>query len=109
MSRNYIVPVPLSSINSTTFTGAYQLVATLPRPCLIVRMVNNSAVLVTISYDGVNDHDVIPTLGVLQLDIQANAGATNYTAFLRQGTSIYVKAAASTGLFYVSGYSQLAS
>lgn len=104
MSKNFIVPIPLSSINSTTFTGSYQLVATLPNPCLILRIINNSGVAVTISYDGVNDHDVIQTLATLQINAQANAGATNYAALFRQGTKIYVKAAASTGLLWIAGY-----
>ena len=110
MSKNFIVPVPLATFNSTGLSGTYQLAATLASPVLILRIVNNSGVAVTVSYDGTNDHDVIQTLATLQLNIQANAGATNFSAWLRQGTQIYVKGpSASTGLIYIAGYSQNAS
>ena len=110
MSKNFILPIPLSTFNSTGLSGTYQLIATLPAPVLILRIVNNSGVAVTVSYDGTNDHDVIQTLATLQLDIQANAGATNFSAWLRQGTQIWIKGpSASTGLIYVAGYTQLAS
>jgi hypothetical protein len=105
MAKNYLLPIPLSSIDSATFTGVYQLVTTLPNACLILRIINNSGIAVTISYDGVNAHDVVQTLSTLQINAQSNAGANNYVVLFRQGTPIYVLGAtASTGLVYVAGY-----
>ena len=51
----------LRTINSSTLTGAYAALGTpLANPSYILKMVNNSNVLVTVSIDGVNDIDVCP-------------------------------------------------
>lgn len=46
----------LRTIDSATFTGSYQAVGTvLTNPSVLLKIVNNSLVAVTISYNGVND------------------------------------------------------
>ncbi len=110
MSKNIVVPSPISSIDSATFTGAYQLVATLAKAALLLRIINNSNSDVTVSFDGTTDNEFVPDGAVFQFPVQSNAGATNYAAFIAQGTKIYVKGTAlSTGLVYVASYYQPAS
>lgn len=49
------------SIDSSTFTGSYQnLGGPLLFPASLIKLVNNSTVLIDVSIDGVNDHDVAP-------------------------------------------------
>lgn len=107
--KNSIQPIPLTSINSATFTGNYQLISGaggLTNSCIILRIINNSNIGVTVSYDGINDHDFVPANSVLQLPFQSNAQPNNFSALIAKGTRIYVKAAAGAGIVYLSGYYQ---
>lgn len=84
----------LRSINSATLTGGYDALGTaLQNPGFIVKMVNNSDVLVTVSIDGVNDIDVCPA-GSFWLYDEGND--------LPAGTQFYVSGTAGTGLIYLA-------
>jgi hypothetical protein len=105
--KNKVLPIPLSSINSATFTGAYQLLtpaAGLANPAIMLHLVNDSNVSVTISYDGVGDHDYLLPSTDRELNFQNNASPQNFAAALAQGTKIYVKGAAGAGLVLLSGW-----
>jgi hypothetical protein len=107
MAKNSIAPIPLTSIDSATFTGAYQLVSGaggLTNACFLIRIINNSTKDVTISYNGTNDHDFVPAGKEVQLQFQTNKSPQGYAALIAQGTKIYVKGAAGVGLVYLSGY-----
>jgi len=107
--KNSVNQIPLTSINSAAFTGAYQLIsgaAGITNSCFLIRIINNSNQNITISYDGVNDHDFLPTLMTLQLPFQSNSQPNNFNANLSKGTKIYVKGAAGAGLVYLAGYFQ---
>jgi hypothetical protein len=91
---------PLRSIDSATFTGSYQAVGTpLQQPSYILKLVNNSNVLVTISIDGVNDVDVAPanSFWLYDEDTSGNPSPESIPA----GTQIYVKGSAGAGLVYL--------
>lgn len=105
--KNKILPIALSSIDSATFTGAYQLLsatAGIPNPCVMLHISNNSNRGITISYDGTTDHDFLIAGLDRSLDFQTNSNAQNFAASLAAGTKIYVKAAAGAGLVYLSGF-----
>jgi len=105
--KNYLLPIPLSSIDSATFTGAYQLLsaaAGLPHAVVMLHIVNDSSVSITISYDGTNDHDHLLTDTDIKLNFQTNANAQNWGAALAAGTKVYVKGAMGVGLVYLSGW-----
>lgn len=107
--KNIVLPIPLSSINSSTFTGAYQLLsgaAGITHACIILRIINNSTMDVTVSYDGTNDHDYIPTKTTRDIQFQTNALPQTNNCSLAQGTKIYVKGSAGSGLVYLSGFYQ---
>ena len=106
MAKNFIQAIPMTSIDSATFTGNYQAVnvAGLPEACQLIRMTNDSNVDVTVSYDGVNPHDYIRTGDRLELNLQANSQPNGYAASLKQGTVVYVAGAGGAGLVYLSGY-----
>ncbi len=88
----------LRSIDSATFTGVNQALGTpLLQPSYILKLVNNSTVLVTISIDGINDIDVAPANSFWLYD--------EYKGIVReslpQGTQIYVRGSAGTGSVYL--------
>ncbi len=107
--KNKVLPIPLTSIDSATFTGSYQLLsgaAGITNPAIMLHIANNSNVGVTISYDGTNDHDFLIAAQQRELDFQTNALPQHYEAVLAQGTKVYVKGAAGIGLVYLSGWYQ---
>jgi hypothetical protein len=92
----------LRSIDSSTFTGSYQTLGTpLLYPASIVKLINNSTVLVTISTDGINDMDVAPASSFFVYDITTNEPNSSNALFVPEGTQYLVKGAAGTGLVYL--------
>jgi len=106
--KNSVQAIVLTSIDSATFTGAYQAVNTsgLDKNCFMIRIINNSTHDVTVSYDGTHDHDFVPHGTVAQISFQTNAQPNNFTANLAKGTVVYVKGTAGAGLVYLAGYFQ---
>ena len=94
----------IRSIDSSTFTGSYQKVGSiLSFPAVCLKIVNNSGVLVTVSFDGVNDHDIYPASSFSIYDYGSDAQSTSGDSrlALSQGTQIWAKGTASTGSVYV--------
>jgi len=90
------------SIDSATFTGAYQpLGLPLTQPGAIVVFVNNSAVPVSVSDDGVNEKDYIRAgeSRVYHMGAAAQTSVNSERMALAGGSQIYVLGTASTGLF----------
>jgi hypothetical protein len=108
MAQNKVKAIPMTSINSDTFTGDYQPINSpngLPNACFEIKIVNNSTKDVTVSYDGVTDHDYIPTVSGSRSVFQENASPASFVANMAQGTIVYVKATeAGTGFVYLTGY-----
>jgi len=91
----------LRSIDSATFTGSYQALGTpLAHPSYILKMINNSTSLVTISIDGINDMDVAPASSFWLYD-EGKVGSNSAYPAMPQGTQIYVSGAAGTGSVYL--------
>lgn len=92
----------LRSIDSATFTGAYQALGTPTlHPGTIIKFANNSNVLVTISIDGVNNHDILPANSLFVYDYTTNRPSSEPVAARDQNTQYFVKGAAGTGLVYL--------
>jgi hypothetical protein len=91
----------LRSIDSATFTGAYQkLGSALLHDPFLIKMVNSSTVAVTVSLDGVTDMDILPVGSFFLYDEQANSSREGGLR-LPKGTQIWVKGAAGAGLVYL--------
>lgn len=89
----------LRSVDSATFAGTYvTLGGPLLHPSYILKLVNSSTVLITISIDGVTDIDVAPANSFWLYD--EDEGNPSHEA-VPQGTQIYVKGSAGTGLVYL--------
>lgn len=94
-------PEALRSIDSATFTGSYQALGIpLVNPGVLVKFVNNSTVLVTVSWDGSTDHDIFPGTSFSVYDVTTNS-QTEDGINIPAGTQFYVKGAAGTGFFYL--------
>lgn len=92
---------PLKSIDSATFTGAYQAVG-LPstHPARIFKIVNDSTSPVTLSLDGVTDMDYLPSTTFSLYDVGTNRG-NSAPEICVPPTQFWVKGASGTGLVYV--------
>lgn len=89
----------LRSIDSATFTGSYQALGTpLQHPSYILKLVNNSTSLVTISIDGTTDIDVAPAGSFWLYD--EDEGNSSHES-IPAGTQIFVKGSAGTGSVYL--------
>lgn len=92
----------LRTIDSSTFTGAYQALGSpLANAASLIRMVNNSDVVVTISTDGVNDHDIAPAGSFWLYDIASDSPTMSDSVFAEKGRQYYVKGSAGTGSVYL--------
>jgi hypothetical protein len=102
---NKIAFETLRTLDSSTMSSSstyYTIGTPLKFPSYKIKIVNNSNQLITISIDGINDHDVLPaTSFTLYDETQAQFSSCNCPA-LPAGTQVYAKAgAAGTGLIYV--------
>jgi len=104
-SKNRLEPVTRHTFNCAGLTGSYQVVNAggFASDLAIYKMYNGSLNDVDISYDGVNDHDVLPAGGTFVLDVQANKEGDR--AAWPVGRELFVKGAASAGTLYETGYS----
>jgi hypothetical protein len=106
--KNSMKFIPLSSIDTATFTGSYQVLNSgIPFPLFAFKIVNDSTVGVTVSYDGgITDNDYIPAMSAVIYDLQANKSPQNDFSALPQGTSVQVNFLLGTGLVYFVGLYQ---
>lgn len=84
-------------------SGVYAGIGTaLLHPARLIYIVNQTDVLLTFSFDGVNDHFVIPANSYILIDITSNMTMTGGAFALAQGTRIYVKGAPTLGSVYLT-------
>jgi len=105
------VPEALRSIAFGSIGAAYMGVGTaFDNPVRILFIQNLTDAGLTFSFDGVNDHFVLPDNGFLLLDVSANK--TNERGFfVAEGQRIYVKelGTPTTGSVYLSAFYGTAS
>lgn len=101
-----IKAVPLSLFDTATLTANYQPMnpTGFPEPLIFMRMINNSGVAVTISYDGETDHEYISDNFIFELPSQTNSLPNAKVAMVPRGRIVYVKGTAGAGTISLSGY-----
>jgi hypothetical protein len=106
MAQNSVKALTLSTFSSTTMTGTYQSMnyPGLLSPCFFIRIVNASSQAITVSFDGVNDHEYILEDSIFELATQTNAQPNSQQALMSAFTQVYVKGTAGTGNITLSGY-----
>ena len=104
--KNRIQAIQLTTFNAAGLLAAYQVVnATgLDFPCSILRINNASNTAITISYDGVTDHEYLAANQVLQLEPQTNSQPSANVSLFAKGMFVYVKGTAGVGTIALSGY-----
>jgi len=107
-TSNKIISVPRVTFDSASLTGSYQSISAggIPNPVVVIRFVNDSDADFSISFDGATDHDIVLAGTEHSLNATSLFGDNARGAQFAQGTKIYVKGSAGTGLFYVVGYNQ---
>jgi len=107
---DYFQCIPMAVYNTASLTGSYAALNTtgFADNIKILKIYNDSTVGITISYDGVTDHDFYPDQATLIIDLQTNhADNSSYgsgTKTGRKGQIIYGKGSAGTGNLYIIGY-----
>lgn len=101
---NRIAWETLRPLDSATLAGSYVVIGgPLLHPAYILKLVNNSNILVTISIDGSTDVDVAPANSFWLYD-ESKAGQSSVFPSIPEGTQIYIKSgtgAAGVGLIYL--------
>lgn len=99
-----ILPDTIRSIDTASLAGSYLPIGTaLTHGGRILKFTNLSNVTVTISWDGINDNEILATNTSIILDVSAARENSNYLE-VQNGTQFYAKSAAGVGLFYISVY-----
>lgn len=103
-SKNKIEPVVRHTFNSASLTASYQVVSAggFAYDLAIYKLYNGSTVDIDISYNGVDDNDILPAGGTLIVDVQANK--EDDRAAWPAGRELFVKGSAGTGNIYETGY-----
>lgn len=97
-----IWPETLRMIDSATFTGSYQAVGSaLSNSIRLIKIYNDASVPITVSWDGINDMDYVPTKGFVLYDVSTNRETSNVLE-IAANTRFYVKGSAGTGSVYIT-------
>lgn len=74
----------------------------------ILKIYNDGTTAVTLSYDGVVNHDYLPSKGTMIIDLQTNhrdnGSSGSGQLYGRQGQLVWGKGTAGTNNIYISGY-----
>lgn len=107
MSRSIrLVPETLKSLAFGSIGAAYMGVGTaFTSPIRILKIQNLTDALLLFSFDGVNDHDILPTNGFTIYDVSANK-TIEQGFYVGEGTRVYVKRSGTptTGSVYVTAF-----
>ncbi len=109
MAKSFVNAIPFDSVNTNTFGAGFVPVNIngLDQACFLIRIVNASNVIVTISYDGVVAHDVVLPNETIQLNLQANSSPNGFIAYFKKGLVVYADASvAGVGDVVLVGYYQ---
>lgn len=106
MAQNSVKSFTLSSVLSSTVTALYAPLngAGFSHAPFFVRIINASSQAITVSYDGVNDHEFILSNTIFELPSQTNSQPNAHMALFPKHTIVYIKGTAGTGTIYLSGY-----
>jgi hypothetical protein len=108
MVSDLIQYTPVTGMDAAALNPAFTLIATFPFPVSILRIINDSTVFISISYDGVNHHDYIPAHGELDLNTQQNNQPGNHRILFKKGQQVYAASnGAGVGSIVVAMYGQI--
>jgi hypothetical protein len=109
MVKDTISALKLTSLGAAVFNGTYIPINTLgcEGACNFIRINNLTDKTIFISYNGIDDNDIILPNSALEVRSQQNSQPTNYKCLFKKHMIVYVKSAvAGAGNVYLSGYYQ---
>lgn len=108
---NYVQCVPRAEFNPASLTGSYQTMngAGFTEAIKVLKLYNGSTTIsIDISLDGVTSHDMIPPLGTLIVDFQADHATEprsgSGTLNLKKGQILYGKILTNPTYLNMVGY-----
>lgn len=107
MSGRIIKAITRTSFNTAGLGLPYTLLNPLglTHSCFLLRLVNDSNVGITISYDGAIAHDYIRAGSVLDLPGSLTLDETGKTGAWKKGTKVYISGlAGGVGFIFLTGY-----
>jgi hypothetical protein len=106
MAQNSVKPFILSTLLSSTVTAAYAPLngTGFSQAPFFIRINNASSTAITVSYNGVDDHEFIAANTIFELPSQTNSQPGAQVALFPKNTIVYIKGTAGTGNIYLSGY-----
>src|SRR5277367_4374774 len=92
MAKGSVKAIPISIFNAAGLTNVAQPINPngLEQACFLIRIVNGSNLTIGISYDQLDDHDVLLPDTSLQLPLQSNSSPNGYVCQLAKGKVIYL-------------------
>ena len=100
-----LYPEVLRTLAFGAISGVYAGIGSaLLNPARILYLVNDTDVLLTFSFDGINDHFVVASNGFLLIDVTSNMTLTGGALSIAQGQRIYVKGAPTSGTAYLTTF-----
>ncbi len=109
MAQDSVKPILLFSIDATTINASYQLISNnpIPVPTFFLRITNSSNQDVSISFNGVDDHEFVLSRNYIDIPFQTNNQPQGNIALLPAQTFVWVRGiTATSGRVLVSGYYQ---
>lgn len=109
MAINRVKALLLTSIASSTVTSSYQPINPngFEGAAFFFRIFNDTNETITISYDGINDHEIMITDAIYETPTTQNNGLpSGKVALFPIGQKVYVKGTGGTGSVYLSGFYQ---
>lgn len=98
-------PETLRSLAFGSISGTYAGIGTpFIHPIRVLVLINDTDTLLTYSFDGVNDHLVLPSHDQIVLDVTSNKSQVGGVLSIAAGTRIYVKGTAGAGSTYLSAF-----
>lgn len=106
MAQNSVKPLLLSKMLSSAVTALYAPLNGIgfAQPPFFIRINNASSTAITVSYNGIDDHEFIPANSIFELPSQANSQPNAQVALFPKNTIVFIKGTAGTGTIYLSGY-----
>ncbi len=99
------LPETLRSLAAASISGTYMGIGSgFIHPIRLMVLINDTDALLTYSWDGIDDHLVLPSHDQIVFDVTSNKSQVGGVLSFAAGTRIYVKGAPSTGSTYLSAF-----
>ena len=110
MAKDFIEAIELKSVDTSTISAIMWVgFDELEEACSMIRITNNSDTDVIVSFNGIDENEIVMNGTTVKLDFQTNSAPNNKVSKLKKGTVAYLNGTAGTGLVYLSGYYNKAS